>query len=90
MISTIGVSYDKKIKYIKKVEFDKTSISDGVLITIIDLDEKINDLKILEFFEQKRILKKSILETFSKNNIDFQKEEFEDNETYFYIVSYLK
>lgn len=77
----------EKIKYVEKVDIEKTD--ETVLITIVDLSQDFLEIEGFNFFEQKRKLIKDIFKAFSDNNIRIEEEEFEDNDTYFYIVSYL-
>lgn len=77
----------EKIKYVEKVDIEKTD--ETVLITIVDLSQEFLEIEGFKFFEEQRKIIKEIFKAFSENNIRIEKEEFEDNDTYFYIVSYL-
>ena len=77
----------EEIEYVEKIDIEKTD--ETVLITVIDIAEDFFELSGIEYFTARKSMIKEIFTAFSNNNIKIEKEEFEDNDTYFYIVSYL-
>lgn len=77
------------VKYVTKVDYDLTSYQDGINAPIILVDYDIPfDIEVGQWFKEKNKLKNIIIKTIEDNGVKVEKEEFEDNDTYFYIVSY--
>lgn len=77
------------IKYVTKVDYDLAGYQDGMNAPIILVDYDIPfDIEVGQWFKEKSKLKKSVIQVIEGNGVKVELEEFEDNDTYFYIVSY--
>lgn len=77
----------ENLKYIEKADIENNE--GNVLITVVDFTQEFMELMGKEYYEQREQMIKDIFKIFDKHNINIEEEEFEDNDTYFYIVSYL-
>lgn len=78
-----------KIKNVVKIDYDLSLLNEGIKGIIIIIDYKIpNNLQGLQYFKELEHTKKKIFDIIKKYGTDIEFEEFEDNDTYFYIVSY--
>ena len=78
-----------KIKNVTKIDYDLSLLNEGLKGIIIIIDYKIpNNLQSIQYFKELEQTKKEIFDTIQKHGIKIEFEEFEDNDTYFYIVSY--
>ena len=81
------------IKYVTKVEYDLYGYYDGIKAPITLVSFEINDVEDDEYSAKNRIsakkkLKQQILDVMKNNGVNVELDEFEDNDTYFYIVAY--
>lgn len=77
------------IDYVTDVNLDLAGYADGIKapITVVDYDiPEVDELS--EYYSILKTLKRNVLQTMKDNGVKVELEEFEDNDTYFYIVSY--
>ena len=78
-----------KIKNVIKIDYDLSLLNEGLKSIIILIDYEIpNNLQSIQYFKELEQTKKEIFNIIQKYGIKIEFEEFEDNDTYFYIVSY--
>ena len=77
------------IKYVTDVKYDLSGYTDNINAPIILVDYDIPfDIEVGQWFKEKNKLKGQVIDIIENNGVKVEREEFEDNDTYFYIVSY--
>lgn len=78
----------KNIEGVTEVDFDLDGYLDGINapITVVSYDIKADNA--IEYYKQKSDILNAINNVFIDNGVTIEFDEFEDNDTYFYLVSY--
>ena len=75
------------IEGVTKVDYDLAGLYDNLGFNIL-VSFDINSNDTAEYFNKKRLMFKAIVKTFEDDGVNIEKEETEDNDTYFYFVAY--
>lgn len=78
------------IKYVTKVDYDLSGYYDNINgpITLVSYDIPNTEVTTRNYLAIKKDLKTQVLDVMKNNGVNVELEEFEDNDTYFYIVAY--
>lgn len=80
------------LQYVTKVDYDLYGYYNGIYapVTLVSYDIDVTDeeFSVTNYMKAEEKLVKQILDVMKSNGVNVELEEFEDNDTYFYIVAY--
>lgn len=76
------------LEYVTKVDYDLMGYIDKIEGPITLVSYNIDTSDVNTYIKEKSKLKNQVLDVMKNNGVNVELEEFEDNDTYFYIVSY--